>query len=310
LSLYRPGRNVGILIVAPTRELAIQIADEASSLLTFHGSDWNVLCVYGGTKIQRDVALLNKQIPTVLVATPGRLQDHIKETRLRPGRKFSDMLGETRLVVLDESDRLLEGFQKEMKSILSHLPRPEKRQTLLFSATVPKRLRGLLTDLMPPDFVEVDCMNDKDLSTQTNVRVDQSYIVLPNMDVYVSGLVSIVLEAIKENPDAKIVVFFPAAKLVKFFADLFNIGLEVPVVEMHSRITQSARNRASSAFRTAKRGVLFTSDVSARGMFSFRYWCVNNNQTLIPDGLFLNAGVDYPDVNLVVQVRFFFRYSR
>lgn len=264
LTEFRPGRNVGILIIVPTRELAIQIADEAKALLTFHCGDWSVLCVYGGIKIQRDAAMLNKQLPTILVATPGRLQDHLDETRVK-GSKFADILGETRFVVLDEADRLLEGFQKETKRILSHLPRPEKRQTLLFSATVPRRLRRALEELLPADYVEVDCIHDQGVTSQTNIRVDQSYVVLPSMELYVAGLVSIVLHAMEADPDAKIVVFFPAAKLVKFFADLFNVGLGIPAMEMHSRITQSARNRASSAFRNAKHAVLFTSDVSARG---------------------------------------------
>ncbi len=100
------------------------------------------------------------------------------------------------------------------------------------------------------------------------------------MDFYVPGLVSIVMETMKADPNAKIVVFLPAAKLVKFFADLFNVGLDIPVTEMHSRITQSARNRASSAFRTAKGGVLLTSDVSARGKWPSPFTSKKNNQSI------------------------------
>jgi len=220
------------------------------------------------------VAILKKRIPTVLVATPGRLHYHLDETRIR-GRKFGDLMTETRIVVLDETDRLLEGFQRETKKILSYLPRPGSRQTLLFSATVPKRLRALMDDLLPPDHVEVDCVGDAGL--ETNAHVDQSYLVLPNMDVYITGLVSIVQQAMQDDSDYKILVFFPAAKLARYFAVLFSIGLDIPVLEIHSRMSQSSRNRVSSVFRRAKRGrVLFSSDVSARG-------------------------VDYPDVSLVVQ---------
>jgi ATP-dependent RNA helicase MSS116, mitochondrial len=272
LSLYRNGQNIGILIVAPTRELAIQIADTATTLLMFHGENWNVMSAYGGTRIQRDIALFNKRLPTVLVATPGRLLDHLQETKIR-GRKFSDILGETQLLVLDEADRLFEGFQKETKRILSYLPRPEKRQTLLFSATVPKRLKRSMSGIMPADYVEVDCVSDADITTQTNQRVEQLYAVLPSMDVYVSSLVSIVIKAMKDDLSHKIVVFLPTAKLVKFFSDLFNIGFEIPVMEMHSRITQSARSRVSSAFRSGKRAVLVTSDVSARGTSYLKFSC-------------------------------------
>jgi ATP-dependent RNA helicase MSS116 len=274
VSVYRADRNVGILIVAPTRELAMQIGSEASRLLTFE-SKWSVLTLYGGTKIQRDVALLNRQIPTILVATPGRLLDHLEDTRLR-GRKFSDVVGETPIVVLDETDRLLEGFAKDTRRILSFLPRPEKRQTLLFSATVPTRLKRILDEILPADYVEVDCVGNNDSSKQTNKRVTQSYTLLPAMDSYVSYLVSITKQAMEEEKDYKIVVFFPAARLVRFFTRFFNVGLGIPVLEMHSRMSQSARTRINSSFRNAKRGVLFTSDVSARG-------------------------VDFPDVTLVVQ---------
>jgi ATP-dependent RNA helicase MSS116 len=278
-TVFRPGKNVGVLIVAPTRELAIQISDEAKALLTFHSGDWSdaVICVYGGTKIQGDIAMLNKRLPSILVATPGRLQDHLDGTRVG-SKKFSEIIAETRLVVLDETDRLLDGFQKETKKILSHLPRSDKRQTLLFSATVPRKLKRVLNEILPSDYIDVDCI-DRDVTSETNIRVDQSYAILPSMDLYVSGLVSIVKETMKVDPNAKIVIFLPAAKLVKFFADLFNVGLDIPVTEMHSRITQSARNRASSAFRNAKGGVLLTSDVSARGKTSLPFSSKNNNQT-------------------------------
>ena len=264
-SLYHPGRNVGALIVAPTRELAQQIAEEARTLLTYHSKDLSVLCMYGGTKMQRDTALLNKRIPTILVATPGRLLDHIAETRVL-GRRFSDVISDTKIVVLDETDRLLDmGFQRDIKKILSHLPRAEKRQTLMFSATIPKRLRSVMQDALKNDFVEVDCVTDNGTTATTNARVKQTFLVLKSMDEYVTRFIEIVMRAMKSSDDYKILVFFPATKLVRFFADLFNIGLQMPVLELHSRMTQSARQRASSEFRGSARSILFTSDVSARG---------------------------------------------
>jgi ATP-dependent RNA helicase MSS116 len=271
LELYRPGRNIGILIVAPTRELAIQIADQAKYLLSFH-NDMDVACIYGGTKIQRDTRILSgKTMPTILVATPGRLLDHLEETRIER-RKFSDIIAETRIVVLDEADRLFEGFSKETTSILSFLPRAEKRQTLLFSATVPNKLRGFLKGSMKIDFTEVDCVNDGEVQSETNARVEQTFFVLENMEQYIPILVELLREAMKED-NHKVVVFFPATKIVRFFADFFNVGLKIPVLELHSRMSQSSRNRASSSFREAKRGVLFTSDVSARGKKKYVCMC-------------------------------------
>jgi ATP-dependent RNA helicase MSS116 len=265
LDLYKPGRNIGAIIVAPTRELAIQIANQAEALLTFH-KDMDVACIYGGTKMQRDMRLLSgPRLPTILVATPGRLLEHLDNTKI-VRRRFRDIAQETRIVVLDEADRLFEGFAKETKKILSFLPRAEKRQTLLFSATISKRQRGALKESMNTDFTEVDCVNDRDIRTETNLRVDQSYHSLETMEQYIPTLVGIIRQAMKnEDTNCKILVFFPASKLVRFFVNLFNVGLEIPVLEIHSRMSQGSRNRASNAFRTAQRGILFTSDVSARG---------------------------------------------
>jgi replicative superfamily II helicase len=103
---YQVGRNVGILILSPTRELATQIANVAEQLLTFHKDDFSVQVVYGGTKMARDVNQLKRTLPTILVATPGRLKDHLLSTVIH-GRKFgADIMKSTPVVVLDETDRL------------------------------------------------------------------------------------------------------------------------------------------------------------------------------------------------------------
>jgi ATP-dependent RNA helicase MSS116, mitochondrial len=270
------------LVIAPTRELAVQIAEQATALVTYqHG--WTVQAVYGGCSIQRDRAVLNQRVPAILVATPGRLLDLLKgKTRVKGNVLFADCLGETNVVVLDEADRLLQAFPTEITTILSYLPRVEKRQTMLFSATIPVKLKGLLSregnSFLPTDYVRLDCVRDDDVSTQTNVRVEQSYVQLSDMKTYLTSLLSIVDEAMKEDAEQfKIVIFFPTAKLVKFVAKALGT-MKLPVLSIHSRMGQGARNRASSQFRQTKPSILLTSDVSARG-------------------------VDYPDVSLVVQVR-------
>ena len=286
-----------MLIVVPTTELAIQIANQAKELLTYHNNDdtTNVMCMYGGTKLTHETRQLSsKPLPTILVATPGRLLDHIDRTRIngkhQRGRKFSDILSKTNIVVLDEMDRLFGGFSKEIRKILSFLPRPEKRQTLLFSATIPKKLRSFLTNTMKINYSEIDCVssggsssNDNfnsdnkkkknktnDIVAEINPRLQQSYFELESMEHYVTGLVAIVQKAILEegnNGNSKILVFLPAVKLVRYFAVLFNEGLQIPVLEIHSRMSHSSRLRVSNTFKNAKRGVLFTSDVSARGKY-------------------------------------------
>ena len=264
---YQPGLNVGVLVISPTRELAQQIGDEAEKLLTFH-NDMSVQVVFGGTKVSRDTARLRTKLPTILVATPGRLQDLLESTKIG-ARKFSDIMATTSVCVLDETDQLLDqGFLREIKKILSYLPRNNKRQTLLFSATIPKELKRIMADTMNNDYIEVDCINDgADGSMPTNVRVKQSHAIIPSMDLYVSSVVRIIQEAIRDGDgDNKIVVFFPTARMVSFFADIFNEIMGVPALELHSKKTQGYRNRISGQFREASSGVLLTSDVSARGV--------------------------------------------
>jgi len=264
---YQPGLNVGVLVISPTRELAQQIGDEAEKLLAFH-NDMSVQVVFGGTKVSRDAARLRKKLPTILVATPGRLQDLLESTKVG-ARKFSDIMSTTSVCVLDETDQLLDmGFRREIRKILSYLPRNNKRQTLLFSATIPKELKHIMAETMKDDYIEVDCINDgADGPMDTNIRVKQSHAIIPSMDLYVSSVVRIVLEAINDgNTNNKIVVFFPTARMVSFFADIFNEIMAIPVLELHSKKTQGYRNRVSGQFREASSGFLFTSDVSARGV--------------------------------------------
>lgn len=266
---YHPGKNVGILIVVPTRELAIQIADQTKKLLTFHNEgDLNVLCLYGGTKIQKDIGLLNQRIPTILVCTPGRLQDHLKDTRLR-GRKFRDVVEETSILVLDETDSLLKGFAREMKTILSCMPRRTKGQRLLFSATLPQNMKRAFSDVLPEDYSLVDCVDRNNVKSETNVQVEQTYVVLDSMENYISALVALVSHLMlgEKEEKQKMMVFMPTTRLVGFFSELFDIGIQqdLKVFQLHSKMSQSSRNRVSKDFRNAKKGILFTTDVSARG---------------------------------------------
>ena len=141
----------------------------------------------------------------------------------------------------------------------------------------------------------VDCVQDGDAmaaGTETSKRVAQSHVVLPSMDRFLSATVEMVLAAMDEDPEEhKVIVFFSTAHLTGFMAALLNdvfarsggdphLANRDPVLEIHSRKSQPARDKASEKFRKAKRGVLFTSNVSARG-------------------------VDYPGVTHVLQVRMY-----
>lgn len=282
---YNEESQIGIVVISPTRELASQIGDEAEKLLSFHRG-MSTQVVFGGTKTSRDISRLKEKLPTVLVATPGRLKDLLQSATVR-GTKFSTIMKQTPILVLDETDQLLDlGFRREIQQILNYMgsPRKQQRQTLLFSATVPPALKEIMRQTMQEDYVEVDCIHDGNdgnnggVSTETHVHIEQSHAIIREMSQYVPSIIRVVKEAAVDNGGGnKVVVFFPTARMVSFFADLFNEVVRLPVMELHSKKSQGYRNRVSGQFREAESGILFTSDVSARG-------------------------VDYPGVSHVVQL--------
>src|SRR5699024_406360 len=124
------------LVIAPTRELAIQVAAEINRLGKYKGM--RALAVFGGQHMDRQIKAL-KDRPQIVVATPGRLLDHIRRRTIR--------LSDIKVTVLDEADEMLNmGFIDDIKDILKQVP--EERQTLLFSATMPKEIRYIATTLM------------------------------------------------------------------------------------------------------------------------------------------------------------------
>lgn len=288
--------SIRVLVISPTRELATQIYTQGQALIQYHNK-LSIQVVFGGTNQATDVRKFNQKLPDILVATPGRLLDHLQNTNLHGGRTFSDAVNQLNVLVLDEADQLLEmGFRNDILSIIGHLQK--NRQTLLFSATLPPALRKIMGSILKPNYVTIDCIHDADI--QTHVHVDQvcilhltvfhrifyfsrswfcspsfqTHAVVPFDRVVISVLE--VLRLAQNDPNHKIIVFFSTARLTGYFASLLT-AMNISVVEIHSRKSQSVRNKASEKFRKLKSGVLLTSDVSARG-------------------------VDYPNVTHVIQI--------
>lgn len=265
------GSAVSILVLSPTRELANQIAAEARSLLTFHDGA-KVVVFVGGTNINSDKRAIASGA-TVLVATPGRLIDHIQST---PG--FSAVLSAIKVLVMDEADRLLDmGFKPSIDVILRSCPPKAMRQTLLFSATIPEGVVQIARDALRPKYATIDTTGlAKDDSGSTHLHVHQELVVAPFED-FIPSIAAVLSEQMLLNrDDYKIIVFFTTARVTGFMAELFSAaGLNI--VEMHSRKSQGYRTTASEKFRTGKKILMFSSDVTARGM-------------------------DYPGVTFVLQV--------
>ena len=257
--------DVSCLVISPTRELASQINEEAIKVLKFHNLQSQV--VFGGTNIKSERNRMSSQRCDFLIATPGRLIDHFESSGLVP--KCANL----KVLVLDEADQLLEmGFKPSIDKILSFIPR--QRQTLLFSATVPGTVKQIAANALRPGYAYVDCVGEEDSATNTQVT---QWLTTAPLDDHLPLLVQLVNMHQSANPvEHKVICFFPTARATQLAAELF-IALGQDVTEIHSRKSQGHRTKAADAFRAAKKGVMMSSDVSARGL-------------------------DYPDVTLVVQV--------
>ncbi|KAG5565992.1 hypothetical protein RHGRI_001802 [Rhododendron griersonianum] len=255
-----------VLVMCPTRELASQAATEAKKLLKYHPS-LGVQVVIGGTRLALEQKRMQANPCQILVATPGRLKDHIENTA-----GFATRLMGVKVLVLDEADHLLDmGFRRDIEKIIDAVPK--QRQTLLFSATVPEEVKQICHIALKRDHEFINTVEEG--SEQTHSQVRQLHLVAP-LDQQFSLLYVLLKEHISEDVDYKVLVFCTTAMLTRLVADLLS-KFNLNVREIHSRKTQSYRTRVSDEFRKSKGLILVTSDVSARG-------------------------VDYPDVTLVIQV--------
>ena len=158
-----------------------------------------------------------------------------------------------------------------MEKILSYLP--VQRQTLLFSATVPKTVHQIAANALRPGHQYIDCVGDD--APATNLQVKQSLVVAPFHD-HLTLLTQAIEAHQAEEPNHKIMVFFPTARSTQLASEMFE-AIGKPVFEIHSRKSQSVRTKAADKFREARAAVMMSSDVTARGM-------------------------DFPDVTYVIQV--------
>ncbi|KAK7318272.1 hypothetical protein RJT34_02971 [Clitoria ternatea] len=263
---HRVPHPIFVLILCPTRELASQITAEAKVLLKYHDAI-GVQTLVGGVRFKVDQKRLESDPCQILVATPGRLLDHIEN---KSG--ISLRLMGLQMLVLDEADHLLDlGFRKDVEKIVDCLPR--QRQSLLFSATIPKEVRRISQLVLKREHKYVDTVGMG--CVETPVKVKQSYLIAPQESHF--QLVHHVLkEHILQAPDYKVIVFCVSGMVTSLMFHLLR-EMKMNVREIHSRKPQLYRTRISDEFRESKQLILVSSDVSSRGM-------------------------NYPDVTLVIQV--------
>ncbi|ENO76144.1 DEAD/DEAH box helicase [Thauera sp. 63] len=239
---HPPGRP-RCLILTPTRELAAQVEESVQT----YGKHLplNSLVMFGGVNINPQISALKKRVD-ILVATPGRLLDHV-------GQRTLDLSG-VEILVLDEADRMLDmGFIRDIRKVLALLPK--KRQNLLFSATFSDEIRELAHGLLHnPGTVEVAPRNT------TAERVDQA--------VYMVGQKhkrELLAHLIKEKQWFQALVFTRTKHGANKLAEYLSKH-DIPAAAIHGNKSQAARTRALSQFKDGSLPVLVATDIAARGL--------------------------------------------
>jgi len=237
-------RAIQSIILCPTRELAIQTTTVLKNLNAYK-QGIRVLALYGGEPIQRQIMALRRR-PQIIVATPGRLMDHIRRRTAR--------LGNVSSVVLDEADRMLDmGFRDDMETILQQTP--DSRQTVLFSATLSPVIKSIAaTYQKSPEQITIK------QDTLTVDRVVQYY-----SEVRQKAKMPALLELMKENPFSLGLVFVATKAMADSLAQqLCEHGYKADA--LHGDMRQRQRDVVMDKFRRRKIQILVATDVAARGI--------------------------------------------
>ncbi len=237
-------RAVSSLILCPTRELVVQTANELLRL-TKYKKGIRVIAIYGGQSIDRQILALKKK-PQIIVATPGRLMDHMRRSTVR--------LEHLERLVLDEADVMLDmGFAEDIDEILKSVP--EDRQTVLFSATMPK---------------EIINISGKYLRDPEKVRVTKSEITVKSVKQYYleasQDRKTDVLARLIDVNDFKLSMVFcnTKRKTDELAHEMTARGYNA--MGLHGDMKQSQRDRVMNAFKTGRVEILISTDVAARGI--------------------------------------------
>ena len=243
--------GTGAMILSPTRELAMQIYGVLKELMDGSSStNMTYGLIMGGANRKTEAERLRKGV-NIIIATPGRLLDHLKNTT---GFVTRNML----VFCMDEADRILEiGFEDDLRAILKLVPK--ERQTMLFSATQTKQVEDLARLSINPKtaiYVEVE----SDTKEATTENLEQGYVTCPSDKRFL-----LLFTFLKKNKNKKVMVFFSSCNSVKFHAELLNY-IDIPVMDIHGRQKQVKRTTTFFQFQKSKNATLLCTDVAARGL--------------------------------------------
>jgi len=236
-----PGNGIKAVILAPTRELALQVTDTLSTLSAFRGL--RVTTVYGGVGIQQQIDALRRA--DIVVATPGRMLDHISRNTIK--------LDKVEFLVLDEADKMFEmGFIDDVKDIMSRLPM--NRQTMLFSATMPGEVDNLIKRYLKNPVI-----------IKEKVHVDHSLLKQIYFEVNQHDKFALLLHLLKHATPGLAIVFCQTRREV----DVITKNLKshkIDALAVHGGLSQHQRTAAVSALKSERIAVLVATDVAARGL--------------------------------------------
>lgn len=249
-SKFTHKNGTGVIVISPTRELAMQIYGVLQDVCTEGKHSQTFGLIMGGANRKTEAERLAKGV-NIIVCTPGRLLDHLQNTK---GFRYSNLLA----LVMDEADRILEqGFEDDLRAILKCLPK--ERQTMLFSATQTKRVEDLVRLSINAEN-SVFCEVESETTLATAAGLEQGYVTCPSEKRFL-----LLFTFLKKNRKKKIMVFFSSCNSVKFHAELLNY-IDVPVMDIHGRQKQVKRTTTFFQFCKNDHGTLLCTDVAARGL--------------------------------------------
>lgn len=235
--------TIQVLILCPTRELAVQADEEIRKLARFK-EGIRPVAIYGGASIEQQCISLRRA--NIVIGTPGRVMDHMRRKTIK--------LNNLKMIVLDEADEMLNmGFKEDIETILTDTP--DDRQTVLFSATMPPAIMRITKEFQKdPVLIEID------KSQVTIENIEQRFIDVPH-----SNKKDALLMLIKFYQPKRAIIFCGTKKMADELTDYLN-GHNVSAESIHSDIKQTQRTTTMRDFKAGKTTILIATDIAARGI--------------------------------------------